>query len=300
MIRIYITILCCLLSSVVYGGPFAHFLNPITKQANRIDFGSLSVQTLIDGQHWVTQGPLKIDSLSLFEIRKDTEFKTVASTSPNQFTLFQECTNQVFNFNLTTRLITRLDQTYFRGDNCGSYIFLRNGKYHQVGGYGFWKGNNHISYFDPAKEEWEGITVSGDTPLSIYRGYCAYLPDEDKLITLSNFSNDISRDFGSLNHENTIYEFSFKSREWTKLGDVTHPYLRDVLDKIPMNHRERTIFTGKYFVLFPIGNAGHVTIIFIDPKTLAIYEFHDDDMKFTRFPVFNMSIANPNIFHHNE
>ena len=300
MIRIYITILCCLLSSVVYGGPFAHFLNPISKQANRIDFGSLSVQALIDGQHWVTQGPLKIDSLSLLEIRNDTEFKTVATTSPNQFTLFQECTNQVFSFNLTTRLITRLDQTYFKGDNCGSYIFLRNGKYHQVGGYGFWKGNNHISFFDPAKKEWEGITVSGNVPLSIYRGYCAYLPDDDKLITLSNFSNDISRDFGSLNHENTIFEFSFKSRKWTNLGDVTHPYLRDVLDKIPMNHRERTIFTGKYFVLFPMGNAGHVTIIFIDPKTLAIYEFHDDDMKFTRFPVFNMSIANPNIFHHNE
>jgi hypothetical protein len=300
MIRFYITVLCCLLSPLVYGGPFAHFLNPITKQATRLDFGSLTVQTLIDGQHWVTQGPVKIDSLSLLEIRKDTEFKTVATSSPNQFTLFQECTNQVFNFNLTTRLITRLDRTYFKGDNCGSHVFMRDGKYHQVGGYGFWEGNNHITYFDPTLKEWEGISVSGDVPLSIYRGYCAYLPEDDKLITLSNFTNDISRDFGSLNHVNSIYEFSFKSREWTNIGDVTHPYLRDVLDKIPINHRERTIFTGKYFVLFPMGNAGRVTIVFIDPRTLAIYEFQDADMKFARFPVFNMSIANPNTFHHNE
>ena len=300
MIRFYFTILCCLLSPLVYGGPFAHFLNPITKQANRIDFGSLSVQTLIDGQHWVTQGPLKIDSLSLLEIRKDTEFKTVATTSPNQFTLFQECTNQVFSFNLSTRFITRLDRTYFKGDNCGSHIFFRNRKYYQVGGYGFWEGNNHITYFDPTLKEWEGISVSGDVPLSVYRGYCAYLPENDKLITLSNFTNDISRDFGSLNHVNTIYEFSFKTRKWTNLGDITHPYLREILDKIPINHRERTIFTGKYFVVFPMGNAGRVTIIFIDPRTLAIYEFQDVDMEYARFPVFSMSIANPNTFHHNE
>ncbi len=300
MIRFYITVLCCLFSSFVYGGPFAHFLNPSTKQATRLDFGSLTVQTLIDGQHWVTQGPMKIDSLSLLEIRKDTEFKTVATSSPHIFTLFQECTNQVFTFNLTTRLITRLDRTYFKGDNCGSHVFMRDGKYHQVGGYGFWEGNNHITYFDPTLKEWEGISVSGDVPLSIYRGYCAYLPEDDKLITLSNFTNDISRDFGSLNHVNSIYEFSFKSREWTNIGDVTHPYLRDVLDKIPINHRERTIFTGKYFVLFPLGNAGRVTIIFIDPRTLAIYEFQDADMKYARFPIFNMSIANPNTFHHNE
>jgi hypothetical protein len=300
MIRRYITVLLCLIGHYILGGPFAHFLNPSTKQANRIDFGTKSLQILIDGKHWVDAGPIAIDSSALTEIRKDADFKTIATGSSNQYTLFQECTNQIFNLDLTTRKISRLDRTYFRGDNCGSYNFIRKGKYYQIGGYGFWETNNHITFFDPKIKEWEGILASGDVPFGVYRSYSAYLPESDKLITFSNFSNDISQDKGSLKLNNDIYEFSFSSGTWTKIGKITHPYLTETLNKIAIDRRERVIFTGKYFVLFPIGTSGHVTITFIDPRNLKIYEYQDTEMKYSRFPFYNMSGANPHVFFYNE
>ena len=300
MTRSYITILLYLIAHVALAGPFAHYLNPITKQANRIDFGSKSFQILIDGKHWVEAGSISIDSFALSEIRKDAEFKTTATSLPNQYILFLECTNQVFSFDLSLRKISRLDRTYFRGDNCGSFNFIRKGQYYQVGGYGFWETNNHITYYDPAIKEWEGIPVSGDVPVGIYRGYSAYLPESDKLITLSNYSNDISQDLGKLIPINTIYEFSFQTKTWSNLGQISHPYLKEVLNKIPIDRRERVIYTGKYFVLFPIGTNGHVTITFINPRNLEILEYQDIDMKYSRFPFFNMSIANPHTFNHNE
>jgi hypothetical protein len=292
----YLAILLYLFTHVAFAGPFAHYLNPITKQANRIDFGSQTIQFLIDGKHWVSQGSIQIDSLSLSEIRKDAEFKTLPTNKPNQYTIFQECTNQIFSFDLAVRQLIRLDRTYFRGDNCGSIVFTRQNKYYQIGGYGFWKGNNHITFYDPKIKEWEGISAGGDVPTSIYRGYTAYLPKEDKIVTLSNFSNDISQDFGSLNLSTDIHEFSFSTKKWTKVGKITHPYLQDVLSKIPIDRRERIIFTGTYFVLFPLGTNGHVTLIFIDPRNLGIYEYQDTDMKYARFPFFNHSIANPSTF----
>jgi hypothetical protein len=300
MIRLYFTILCCLLSPLVYGGPFAHFLNPITKQANRIDFGTNSYQTLIDKKHWVETGAITIDSFSISEIRKESEFKTIATNTPNQFILFLECTNQVFSLDLNTKTIARLDRTYFRGDNCGSYSFIRKGQYYQVGGYGFWETNNHITYFDPQIKEWEGVSVSGDVPTAIYRGYTAYLPEQDKLITISNFSNDISQNFGSLDLMNDIFEFSFASRTWKKVGQISHPYLKDVFSKLPIDSRVRVLYTGKYFVLFPLGSKGHVTIIFVDPRDLRIYEYEDINMELSRFPFFSMTVEKPNIFLNNE
>jgi hypothetical protein len=300
MIRFCITVLLYLFVHVALAGPFAHYLNPITKQANRIDFGSKSVQILIDGKHWVEGGPISIDSFALSEIRKDADFKTIASTKPYPYTLFQECTNQLFSFDLAQRKISRLDRTYFRGDNCGSFNFIRKGQYFQVGGYGFWETNNHITYFDPIIKEWEGIPVSGDVPFGIYRGYSAYLPESDKLITLSNFSNDISQDKGKLILINAIYEFSFQTKTWSNLGQISHPYLKEVLSKIPIDRRERVIYTGKYFVLFPIGTNGHVTITFINPRNLEISEYQDTDMEFSRFPFFDLTTANANTFYHNE
>ena len=300
MLRNYITVLLCLLAPLVYGGPFAHFLNPITKQANRIDFGTKMHQTLIDKKHWVETGTIAIDSFSISEIRKESEFKTIATNTPNQFILFLECTNQVFSLDLNAKTIKRLDRTYFRGDNCGSYSFIRKGQYYQVGGYGFWETNNHITYFDPQIKEWEGVSVSGDVPTAIYRGYTAYLPEQDKLITISNFSNDISQNFGSLDLMNDIFEFSFATRTWKNLGQISHPYLKDVFSKLPIDSRVRVLYTGKYFVLFPLGSKGHVTITFIDPRDLRIYEYEDINMEFSRFPFFSMTVEKPNIFFHNE
>lgn len=300
MLRNYITVLLCLLAPLVYGGPFAHFLNPITKQANRIDFGTKTHQTLIDKKHWVETGTIAIDSFSISEIRKESEFKTIATNTPNQFILFLECTNQVFSLDLNAKTIKRLDLTYFRGDNCGSYSFIRKGQYYQVGGYGFWETNNHITYFDPQIKEWEGVSVSGDVPTAIYRGYTAYLPEQDKLITISNFSNDISQNFGSLDLMNDIFEFSFATRTWKNLGQISHPYLKDVFSKLPIDSRVRVLYTGKYFVLFPLGSKGHVTITFIDPRDLRIYEYEDINMEFSRFPFFSMTVEKPNIFFHNE
>lgn len=300
MLRNYITVLLCLLAPLAYGGPFAHFLNPITKQANRIDFGTKTHQTLIDKKHWVETGTIAIDSFSISEIRKESEFKTIATNTPNQFILFLECTNQVFSLDLNTNKIARLDRTYFRGDNCGSYSFIRKGQYYQVGGYGFWETNNHITYFDSQIKEWEGVSVSGDVPSAIYRGYTAYLPEQDKLITLSNFSNDISQNFGSLDLINDIFEFSFATRTWKKVGQISHRYLKDVFSKLPIDSRVRVLYTGKYFVLFPLGSKGHVTITFIDPRDLRIYEYEDINMEFSRFPFFSMTVEKPNIFFHNE
>jgi hypothetical protein len=300
MNRFGFIILLCLLASLSYAGPFAHFLNPITKQANRIDFGTKTFQVLIDKKHWVDAGAITIDSLSFSEIRKESEFRSIATNTPNEFILFLECTNQLFKLNLTSKTIKRLDQTYFRGDNCGAFTFFRKGKYYQVGGYGFWETNNHISYFDSQIKEWEGVAVSGDVPTGVYRGYTAYLPEKDKLITLSNFSNDISHTFGTLDLINDIFEFSFATRTWKNLGQITHPYLKDVLSKLPVDSRIRVLYTGKYFVVFPLGSKGHVTITFIDPRDLSIYEYEDINMEFSRFPFFSMTVEKPNIFFHNE
>lgn len=296
-----IVVLLCLVSPISYAGPFAHFLNPITKQANRVDFGTKTFQVLIDKKHWIDAGSIKIDSISLAEIRKEAEFRTIATNIPNQFVLFLECTNQIFTLNLNSKTVVRLDNTYFRGDNCESYNFFRKGQYYQIGGYGFWETNNHITYFDSQIKEWEGVSVSGDVPSSIYRGYTAYLPNQDKLITFSNYLNDISHTFGTLDLSNEIFEFSFATRTWKNLGQITHPYLTDVLSKVPIDSRARILFTGKYFVIFPLGSKGHVTITFIDPSDLSIYEYEDVNMEFSRFSFYNMGDAKPNLFFfHNE
>lgn len=288
-----------LVPGFIKANQFAYFLSSKDHHAYRIDLVKNEIARLDSNSNWAFFNSLKTDSTFHPDFMKTAEFTVLQKTNSNIIYIFQECTNQIYVVDLTNFKLMRKDETYYRGDNCFAYRFFRGDKMYSLGGYGFWRTNNHLIYFDTKTKEWESVNAEGQAPSGMYHGFVSYFPEKDVIISFSNYSTDVSTNYGKLQLDQTIYQFSFFTKTWTKLGKITHPVIRQILEDYSYHDRRHLFYTGKYFVFETSSNRNGIhTYYFINPRTLEVLEYKDLELKYARIALGASQPQNPSIFIH--
>lgn len=260
---------------------FYYFLNHQDQKAYRINTVSKFLEKYNNQGKWLPMRPIQFDSSTLAGIPKNIEVNHIQSLEQNKFYFNADCTNQIFVLDLKTMVFKRLDITFYRGDNCHSYRFFRNGVPHSVGGYGFWRTNNHIIYFDEKSKEWEAYISTGIPPLAINGGFVAYLPDKDELITFMNLSHDVNLNGGAIHLDRAIYSFSFRNKKWSTIGAVSSKKIIDLLEGTAPVFNKSICFTGNYFIVD--NEIGSNDFYAINARTLELLKYADRNQRLTKF-----------------
>lgn len=279
-----------LLSSTVLMADYLNYLNPSDLKPYRFSLETKSIQKLTSSSKWIFFRSVEYDSLPFAETPINHLFYQIPSKDKNIIYFHLNCTNQIFSLSLIDYHISRLDQTFYRGNNCLAYRFFRKGEFFSLGGYGLWRTGNHLIRFSKEYRLFDGVNSFGDPPTAIYKGLTQYLIDTDEIITFSNTNLDINVDYGKVTLDHGIYKFSFKTKTWNKLGEVTLDPIREILTSLPREALDQFVFTGKYFVLPYYFNKGAKSFYFIEPKSLKVYKYEDKDLLMSQFRLANGSV----------
>ncbi len=265
---------------------FYYFLNHKEKTAYRINSITWNLEKLKREGEWIVLNRIKLDSATTTSLAKNIEINQISSDVPNHVYFSANCTNQFYRLDLKSMIFNRMDKTFYRGDNCHAYHFFRKGVLHSVGGYGFWRTNNHIIYFDEKSKEWEAYSSTGTPPQGIYGGFVAYLPEKDELISFMNYSHDVNVNNGTFFRDKAIYTYSFKTNKWSQRGSVYSKFFLELFDKTNLDPHNGNYFTGKYFIMPAIPFSGFQEYYAIDARTLEIFNFKDNVNRLTKFSIY--------------
>jgi len=265
---------------------FYYFLNHKEKTAYRINSITWNLEKLKREGEWIVLNRIKLDSATTNSLAKNIEINQISSDVPNHVYFSANCTNQFYQLDLKSMIFNRMDKTFYRGDNCHAYHFFRKGVLHSVGGYGFWRTNNHIIYFDEKSKEWEAYSSTGTPPQGIYGGFVAYLPEKDELISFMNYSHDVNVNNGTFFRDKAIYTYSFKTNKWSQRGSVYSKFFLELFDKTNLDPHNGNYFTGKYFIMPAIPFSGFQEYYAINARTLEIFNFKDNVNRLTKFSIY--------------
>ena len=129
--------------------------------------------------------------------------------------------------------LIRLDSTFHTGSNFGSINFFYRDTLFKLGGIGFWKIKDYITFFSNKTHEWE--LVSSKKGVSVYqspdKGILFYIDQLNGKLYLSNSINqlDFPASFNT-SFSDTCRVFDFKEKNWENLGKV-NPALKEILQK---------------------------------------------------------------------
>jgi len=265
---------------------FYYFLHHKDKTAYRINSITWNLEKLQMEGKWLVLNRIKLDSATITSLPANIEINQISSDDANQVYFSANCTNQFYRLDLKSMIFNRMDKTFYRGDNCHAYHFFRKGVLHSVGGYGFWRTNNHIIYFDEKSKEWEAYSSSGTPPQGIYGGFVAYLPEKDELISFMNYSHDVNVNNGAFFRDKAIYRYSFKNNKWAQIGSVYSKMFLELFDKTNPDPHNGNYFTGKYFIMSAIPFSGFREYYAVNARTLEIFNFKDNVNRLTKFNMY--------------
>lgn len=180
--------------------------------------------------------------------------------------LIMECSGQVYHFDSSTRTLKREDLTFYRGANCQSAQFVRNGIFYSFGGYGFWQSTNIMTQFNFVSKDWMHILASGDIPKAIHKHSSAYMPDVDRYIVVGSHRINQTESAEVLDIDHGIYEYNFSEKTFKQLGEVHEPLLMEMLDGEKNNF---ALAMGQYIVISPyekVKGYNHDLLYIIDTK----------------------------------
>jgi hypothetical protein len=86
-------------------------------------------------------------------------------------------TGKLFKIDSTLGAI-RLDNTCYEGYNFGAYSYIRNNKFFNLGGWGFWQFNSGLRYFDTTSKEWFREPISKEVKIALHMNAVVY-PDKN-------------------------------------------------------------------------------------------------------------------------
>ncbi len=266
---------------------FYYFLHHKEKTAYRINSTTWNLEKLQSEGKWVVLNRIKLDSATRTSLPVNIEINQIPSEDANQVYFSANCTNQFYRFDLKSMIFNRMDKTFYRGDNCHAYHFFRKGVLHSVGGYGFWRTNNHIIFIDEKSKEWEAYSSTGTHPQGIYGGFVAYIPEKDELISFMNHTHDVNVNNGTFFRDKAIYRYSFKNNQWVQIGSVYSKMFLELFDKTNPDPHNGHYFTGKYFIMPAIPFSGFQEYYAINARTLEIFNFKDYANRLTRFNIYS-------------
>lgn len=148
---------------------------------------------------WVNLG--KVTSININEndfppVVRVNSFESDSDKQSRTFLI--DCTNQAYHFSFKTRVLERIDKTYYRGYNCLATKFMRKDTLFSFGGYGFWQTINIQTYFKKTTNEWESYSPHNDAPKAINDGLNGYIPQKDIYFSAFNTFHSDSENKGKL------------------------------------------------------------------------------------------------------
>lgn len=173
------------------------------------------------------------------------------------------CTGQMYELDKSTWTLKRIDQTFHRGANCLSTVFMRGDDIYSFGGYGFWRSTNIVTKYDFLAKEWLSIAANGDVPPAIFDGFAGYSPKKDRFYLLSTVEMNDTEKKTAFNRDYGIYEYDFFNQKFSRLGEIK---LQTVLDFLDSKETKPFVFNGRYFIITdkPNKNFAYDTMFFID------------------------------------
>lgn len=181
----------------------------------------------------------------------------------SKYYLTIHCTGQMYELNKSTWTLKRLDQTFHRGSNCLSTVFMRGDDIYSFGGYGFWRSTNILTKYDFLAKEWLSIAANGDVPPAIFDGFAGYSPKKDRFYLLSTVEMNDTEKKLAFNRDYGIYEYDFFNQKFSRLGEIK---LQTVLNFLDSKETKPFVFNGRYFIITdkPNKNFAYDTMFFID------------------------------------
>lgn len=126
-------------------------------------------------------------------------------------------TGYVFKFDRLNKILTRIDQTFYRGYNFDAVQFYRNGTLYSLGGAGFWNIHSLLTYYDFQRREWEVVETFGDIKPERVVGLSAgYHKLKDKVYVIES-----KEEFAITNPgKQRVFSLDLKTMVWEYKGDI--------------------------------------------------------------------------------
>lgn len=131
----------------------------------------------------------------------------------------------MYEVDLETVEIERIDRSFPHNNQYGHYPFFRNGELHAFGGYGFWRFKNLVTFFNSRIKEWNIVTIAENStvpdPKVPFTGM--YLKEEDELYIYGGTHLENGRfddKNGVIISKNDIWKYSFSTGVWEKTDEL--------------------------------------------------------------------------------
>jgi len=251
------------------------WLDTEKKRVYRIDIQKSVIEKSSNSFEWQEIGKAELKNIQEKDILQLYEINCLNTEDKNLVYLLVECTSQVYQFNYQTLILERIDKTYFGGFNCRSKKFIRNNTIYSAGGYGLFRSNNLLIYYQKDRHEWDAINFLNDAPKSIFKGFSGYVKKTDSFFTGFNDFVSVSENIGKDYTDFGFYEYKFKENKWYKLGEIKQTVLRN----IKKENYQYFHWNGKYFI-FRIFVEPFSHLVIVDPFLNEVYEWIDKEKLF--------------------
>jgi hypothetical protein len=233
------------------------FMNSNHLRMQRIEFKSKKYWQEKELNHWEVLGEVDLQSANLADLPTKYIYNTFEIKGHFYFVIAG--TGQVYEFDPVKRILSRVDQTFYRGYNFGALQFSHNDTLFSFGGIGFWHYNNVQTFFDFQTKEWELVKYTGEIPKRIYTSFAGYSKREGKLFMLEIPDVFVTPSIQPLN----FYEYDLKKNVWNKKGSVSVDFLNSF-----ENRYAEVIWVNDLFII-PSSNGE----IIVDPIKNTCYKY---------------------------
>lgn len=238
-----LSLLFVLFANVLFAQtPYLEWVNPKTELRQRFFILNHSISSEMSNGLWSSHERIQVNEKEFVGLDDRIKTRSFSLNIGNLVYITLNGSQRVYAYDVTKKLLSRLDNTWNNGYNYNSAQFIRKDTLYSIGGYGFWHFNKLITYFDSNRKEWEIVSSSGKGPETIVGGYQGYDSKSDLFYSgASEFFSDRLGDLEKI-FDSGFYKFDFKVKEWTYLGKLN--------SQLPFNVNRVISWTGKYFLHF--------------------------------------------------
>ena len=233
----------------------------------RLNLNTRQLEHEISPDLWEVKSAILIDDQEL-DLLTSKNSRADYFILPNQKIRFAiQGTGLVYEFDLGTSALHRIDRTIHSGYNFSAIRFYRNNILYSIGGEGFWNYNRHITYFDDkTSKEWEILRPKNEGPAMISDGFQGYSAQDDAFYSGgSNHKNFLEDE--QISYSKEFQRFNFKNKTWEILGNISA--------KIPLAEHRNIYWNGTHFI-----QMARDRIYIIDPSANAVYQYKDNGTYF--------------------
>ena len=165
--------------------------------------------------------------------------------------------------------ITRLDNTCYEGYNYGSYSYIRNNKFYNLGGWGFWQFNSGLRYFDTTSKEWFREPINKEVQLARHMNAIVYPDKQNDLIYVvyQSYPNSYFKLQNEVKNDTMYMQcLNLKTNDWWQEPKILN-------DKI----LQETVIGTSAMILPGLGilTESYNHLYLINPTTQKLYEIEN-------------------------